>query len=139
MEMDEATIERIRAALAEACRELPVRLVVLFGSQALGTARPDSDVDIGVWFLGDTDYGALSAIIRAVEPIVGDREVDCVPLTWDNPTFTYNVADSCVPLYYRTDRDFVGFCLQAFHEYDGALEWRRAQKTYLDAWIGANT
>ena len=133
MRMDEATIETIRAALAAECPKLPVRLVVLFGSQLDGRARPDSDVDIGVWCDGETDY-PVSAIIRAVEPIVGGREVDCVPLGFDEPSFSLNVAQSCEPLYYRAEGAFIDFLLIAHREYDDALEWRRADRDWVHNW-----
>ena len=135
MKLDEATIERIRVKLAEVCPELPVRLVVLFGSQADGRARPDSDVDIGVWFIGDTDYEALGEIRAIAEVVAGDREVDCIPLRWDAPTLVLNVALSCIPLYYRTERDFIDFLLTAHRVYDDHAGWRRAMKEFVDAWL----
>ena len=36
--------------IGEYCKEKPVEVVYLFGSQADGTARPDSDYDFGVLF-----------------------------------------------------------------------------------------
>lgn len=131
--------DSLRVALETVCRDLPVRLVVLFGSQAQGRARPDSDVDIGVWFSGDPDYRALSRIASAVEAVVQRRDVDCVPLDFDHPSFALNVAQSCEPLYDRSGRAFMEFFLTAHNEYDDALEWRRAGKQYLDAWVAAHT
>lgn len=50
---DESAVERdrIRAVLDEH----PVRLAVLFGSRAVGTADPGSDVDLAVEFEADID------------------------------------------------------------------------------------
>ena len=132
---DPHLVAKLRAALGEVCPGLPVRLVVLFGSQADGRARPDSDVDIGVWFHGATEYSAVSAIIRAVEPIAGDREVDCVPLSWSAPTFTFNVAESGIPLYERTPISFLDYYLTAHNEYDEAAESRRAVRLHVHEWV----
>jgi uncharacterized protein len=133
--MDTELVTRLRAALGEVCPGLPVRLVVLFGSEALGTARPDSDVDIGVWFEDATDYGAVSTIIRAVEPIVGDREVDCVPLGWNRPSFALNVAESGIPLYERSPISFLDYYLTAHNEHDEAAEARRALRLHVHEWV----
>jgi predicted nucleotidyltransferase len=50
-----------RAALQRAAREVfadtPVRFAYLFGSQASGRPRPDSDVDVAVWLDPDTPPG----------------------------------------------------------------------------------
>ena len=35
--------------IASWCREQPVRLCVLFGSQATGQAHPGSDVNLAIW------------------------------------------------------------------------------------------
>lgn len=54
-------LERFRAALL---REFQPAKVILFGSQAAGTARPDSDVDLLVVFPGDGDLSHRSLDIR---------------------------------------------------------------------------
>jgi hypothetical protein len=43
--------------LAALCRRYHVATLELFGSQAKGTARPDSDVDLLVTFVGDRTPG----------------------------------------------------------------------------------
>ena len=133
--METELVVKLRAALGEICPDLPVRLVVLFGSQADGRARPDSDVDIGVWFQGATDYSAVSAIIRAVEPVAGGLEVDCVPLGWNRPSFALNVAESGIPLYERTPVSFLDYYLTAHNEYDEAAESRRAVRLHVHEWV----
>jgi uncharacterized protein len=41
-------LSRLRAAAPSAIASRPVRFAYLFGSQATGTARPDSDVDVAI-------------------------------------------------------------------------------------------
>lgn len=54
------------AALAELARRLStvrgVVAVVLGGSRARGTHRPDSDIDLGLYYRGDLDVAALRAL-----------------------------------------------------------------------------
>ena len=67
---------RIRHALAG---RADIRLAILFGSQARGTARDDSDIDIAVDAPG-VDLLDLAAMLAQAF----DREVDVVPL--DDPS-----------------------------------------------------
>ncbi|UYQ65455.1 nucleotidyltransferase domain-containing protein [Streptomyces peucetius] len=53
------TIEDMAARLA---RTSGVRAVALGGSRARGTHRPDSDWDLGVYYRGGVDVGALAAL-----------------------------------------------------------------------------
>jgi predicted nucleotidyltransferase len=63
-------------AMAEVLARFPeVRLAILFGSEARGTARPDSDIDIAV----DAPPASLGAIGAALSSRLG-AEVDVVGL-----------------------------------------------------------
>ncbi|MGW2858402.1 nucleotidyltransferase domain-containing protein [Streptomyces sp. NPDC001205] len=51
------------AALAERLTEVPgVRAVALGGSRARGAHRPDSDWDLGLYYRGEVDVGALARL-----------------------------------------------------------------------------
>lgn len=65
-------LERLRAALGD---RSDVRLAVLFGSLARGTARDTSDIDVAV----DGDGLDLGALARDISLAVG-READVVAL-----------------------------------------------------------
>ena len=65
-----------------------VRLAVMFGSAARHTARPDSDVDVGV--LLDDDDG-LPALRVTLERAVG-RSVDLVSLRTAPPLLRFEIA-----------------------------------------------
>lgn len=43
-----------------------IRAVVLGGSRARGTHRPDSDVDLGLYYEGELDLGALTDLARSI-------------------------------------------------------------------------
>jgi uncharacterized protein len=92
----------LRSALAG---RADVRVAVLFGSQARGTAREDSDVDVAV-DAPEADLLALGATLAAA---VG-REVDVVAL-----------EDATIPLLEHLVRD--GAVVHEGHPGDGAL-WR---------------
>jgi predicted nucleotidyltransferase len=92
---DEVTLARLRSALEASAL---VRLAVLFGSRATGTARSASDFDVGIlpWDSGLALQSEL-ALAAALSGVVG-QEVDLVRLDGDNPLLGREVA--------RT-----GFCL----------------------------
>ena len=43
------SVENMRRPLQNWCREQPIRLCVMFGSQATGQAHEHSDVDLAIW------------------------------------------------------------------------------------------
>ena len=85
-----------RAAVERIARECPgVRLVVLFGSVARGTARADSDADIGV--LGGQFWDALK-IGSEVGARLG-REPQVVDLEAANDLLRFEAARDGAPLF----------------------------------------
>jgi predicted nucleotidyltransferase len=66
-----------------------IRVAILFGSQARGVARPDSDVDIAVDAPGVDVLSLGAALARALE-----RDLDVVPL-----------EDATIPLLEHLVRD----------------------------------
>jgi predicted nucleotidyltransferase len=91
----ERILERIRARLAAAHGER-LRGVVLYGSQARGDARADSDIDVLVLLDGPVDYGRdLETNLAAVYPLALElgRRVSAKPV----PAADYDTVDC--PLY----------------------------------------
>lgn len=58
-----------RTALGSTLEEFPVRLAVLFGSQADGTAGEGSDIDVGIEFERETPRGKR---IETILPLLAD-------------------------------------------------------------------
>jgi predicted nucleotidyltransferase len=56
-----------------------VRAAMIFGSQATGTARPGSDIDV-LALIDDADRHRLNRSLLAAESML-DREIDCKPVT----------------------------------------------------------
>jgi len=97
----EAILNQIKARLRAAHGDR-LRGVVLYGSQARGHARPDSDIDILVLLDGPVDYGRdLEANLRAVYPLALElgRRISAKPVSASE----YETAEC--PLYTMAHRE----------------------------------
>jgi predicted nucleotidyltransferase len=67
-----------RNRLTDYCRDHCIRRLSLFGSQATGSARPDSDIDLLVEFDPGMEPGliGLAAMESELSSLLGDRKVD---------------------------------------------------------------
>jgi predicted nucleotidyltransferase len=75
-------LARLRAALATGPK---VRLAILFGSRAIGRARPDSDVDVGIVPVDAAMTLPEELALGAALSKALVQEVDLVRLDQDNP------------------------------------------------------
>lgn len=92
-----------RQRLAELCQKYRVARLDVFGSQARGTSRPDSDVDLLVTFEdGYTPGWELGGLYVELERLL-DRPVDLIT-RWtlehdESPRFREGVLSAVEPLY----------------------------------------
>jgi uncharacterized protein len=102
--------ERLRAAFAGGP---PLRLAVLFGSQATGRARPGSDFDIGIWPIDpDLPLHHELALAAALSEAAG-AEVDVVRLDVDAPQLGAEVARTGLCLFEGAPGTFAAFRAEA--------------------------
>ena len=71
----------------------------LFGSQARGTARADSDVDVAVYLDPATDinagFGVDAAIATDLMRALGRNDIDVVLLNRADPVLCFGMAFAC--------------------------------------------
>ncbi len=106
-----------RRSIADIARKRDLSLVVLFGSVAANTPRPDSDIDIAVKF-GGGDPGLLR-ILEVQEEISGlfrGRKIDLAVLNRADPLFMKKIAERCEFLYAEPG-EAAAFLLMAFKRY----------------------
>jgi predicted nucleotidyltransferase len=87
--LSDQALALIRSVLA---RHPEVKAARLFGSRALGTARPESDIDLALW--GDIDDRLLSRILA---------ELDALPLPYQFDVLRYERIEH-PPLKEHIDR-----------------------------------
>ena len=89
-----------RKALATICGRYSIRWLALFGSQASGTARADSDVDVIVDFEpGKTPGFGIVRVADALRAAFGGRRVDLVTRNGLSPRMRERVLAGAAPLY----------------------------------------
>lgn len=97
--MDIAPAQRLR--IADICNRYRVRRMRMFGSAAVGTERPDSDVDLLVEFIpGEAPGGfALVDMQDELSVVFGGRKVDLAfPSVLNNPYRRQAIEPQLQPL-----------------------------------------
>jgi uncharacterized protein len=107
-------IEKIRTVLD---RGPPLRLAVVFGSEAKGRVHLDSDVDLAILPVhSDLDPHTENQLSVEISRALG-REVDVVRLDRASTYLRWQIARDCVPVFAKTDIELVQFRSSAASEY----------------------
>lgn len=127
-------------ALRAVFRHYPEILAVyLFGSYADGTARPDSDLDLGVLPRTPTLRERLLDLLADLTAAGFDR-VDIVFLDQADPTLRYEVVRRNHPLYLAPDFDHGTYFSHVLREYwDLEPYLRIVRQAYKEKWLHDGT
>jgi predicted nucleotidyltransferase len=107
--LDLEFIDPLRAELA---RRGDVALAILFGSHAKGSARADSDVDLGVIPLIEWSLGQELQIAAALSSVVGS-EVDLVRIDVDDPLLGHELVETGRCVYEYTPGRYAAYRARA--------------------------
>jgi uncharacterized protein len=120
------SVDEIKKKLAPLFEEEGLKLVLLFGSAAAGTAHKKSDIDLGFLFEKPVDLLALTN--RVIRLLHTDR-VDVVDLKRAVPLLSFSVAKKGRLLYESSSGAYNEFCSLAFRRYVDSkkLRDRRAE------------
>lgn len=119
--------------LAAVCEKYNLILVVLYGSQARGTARPDSDQDVGVLkregLVKEQEFLSLHLDLSRA---LGMGNVDLVDLRRAPPLLKYEAARTGRALYEAQPGTFRLFHTLAWKLYqDDHYDLRRLDRVYV--------
>jgi predicted nucleotidyltransferase len=122
--------------LPEVCERFDVMFVVMFGSRTKGVARPDSDMDMGVWLR----TAPISAereldLIRALVLATHEGNLDVIVLNHADPLLGYHVVRDGVLLYERESGIFDRYRLWAWKRYLDTEKFRRLESEYVSAFL----
>jgi len=122
--------EKLKSRVENLAHKYGLGLVLLFGSQAKGEARKDSDVDIAILApkkLPEQDMVYLNFEFTNILPT--DR-VDLVDIHGAPPLLMKQIADSAKVIYQRTSQEYPNFLVYTDRLYAEAkplFDMRRAR------------
>ena len=100
-----------------------LKLVILFGGLAEGIYNAASDMDIAVLpqnsrdFIDNEIYSKLVYDFMEIEDIE-KRDADIILITSENPLLLYQIAKYGIPLYSKTEDDYMNFLCWARFTYE---------------------
>lgn len=107
-----------------------LRLIVLFGSQAQGTTRPDSDVDVAILPqhpLAPEEHLTLWAELASLF----EADIDLSVLLHAKPLLLWKVATTGIPLYERTSCTWAEFQSYASRHFWDTRKFREDLARYV--------
>lgn len=120
--------EARQARLQAALRDVPgLRLAVLFGSTAVGTARDNSDLDVGIAL--DQPHALSPSAIVGLERAAG-RAVDVVVLDSAPPLLRFEIARTGLVLLERDPYAWADFQAKAMIDW---WDWAPTMRVMRDA------
>ena len=126
-----ASLAKIIETVDDWCQQRPVRLCVLFGSQATGRLHPHSDVDLALWPSGSVPplerlrwVGELEmALVKDVSLVVVSADMD--------PVVGYEIVRQGRLIFEEQPGLWAVRRAQLWHAYNDSLPFRRAARQRL--------
>jgi len=115
----------------EWCYGRPVELCVLFGSQATGKGRPDSDVDLALWVEPPLEPLKKLHWLRELEDLL-DKEVNLVWVSPDlNPVLGFEIVRDGRVLFEKEPGIWATKRLHLWHTYTDTAPLRHMAREQL--------
>jgi predicted nucleotidyltransferase len=125
-------VQQMMAKIADWCSERPVKLCVLFGSQATGRQRPDSDVDLAIWPLQSPSAQTMLTWVRELESLLG-KSVGMALVSPDlDPVLGFEIVRDGRLVYEQQPELWFKHRSQLWHAYIDSLPFRRAAREQLN-------
>jgi predicted nucleotidyltransferase len=126
-----ADVQQMMTKVANWCSEQPVKLCVLFGSQATGHQRPDSDVDLAIWPLQSPSAQTKLTWLRELETLLG-KSVSLALVSPDlDPVLGFEIVRDGRLIYEQQPGLWIKHRAQLWHAYNDSLPFRLAAREQL--------
>ena len=124
-------LEKVIQVIANWCRERPVRLCVLFGSQASGQTHTRSDIDLAIWPTEPLSTPTRLRWLGELESLFG-KEVSLVLVSADlDPVLGIEIVRHGRLIYEREPGLWPHHRAQLWHAYNDSLPFLRAARQRL--------
>lgn len=132
MESNGAQGHQIISKISAWCETQPLKLGVLFGSQATGRQRPDSDVDVAIWPSQPPEAQTKLAWLRELETLLG-KSVSLVLVSPDlDPVLGFEIIKNGRLIFEKSPELWAKHRAQLWHAYNDSLPFRRAARAQLE-------
>lgn len=114
-------IDSKKSQIEKLAKKHKIKFVVLFGSQAKGVTREDSDFDIAVYMDEFSDLDKYNEVLFGLAKIFGvfEDKIDLTDLKNANPLLRYEIT-SRGNLLYGNELDYLNLKAFAFRDYINA-------------------
>jgi len=113
------------------CQQHPIKLCVLFGSQATGQTHAHSDVDIALWTMQALSPSERLDWVVSLESVL-DQNVSLVFVTVDlDPVLQFEIARQGQLIFEAQPGLWPEHRLHLWHAYNDSLPFRRAARQRL--------
>ncbi|OGC22045.1 hypothetical protein A2310_07090 [candidate division WOR-1 bacterium RIFOXYB2_FULL_37_13] len=129
-------LEIQKEKIEKLCKKHNVKLLILHGSYAKGTATGKSDIDVGILFKDAPKVGYFK-IIGDFGELFGDN-FDPAFLNGTEPMINYQVALNGKVLYEDQKGDFNNYKIGSIAKYMDTKKFRELEKLYIKRAIGRN-
>lgn len=124
-------IEKIKLEAAKVAQKHNLALVVLYGSQATGKAREDSDIDVAVLGKKPVSFKEELDLINNFIDIFKTDDVDVKSLHNVGPLFRYQVMRNSV-LLFGSPYNYHSYKAYAFRDYCDSQNLFRLKKILIN-------
>jgi predicted nucleotidyltransferase len=128
-------IEKKSREIRKVCQKYPVACLILFGSQAKGEERKESDIDVGVLFEREIPARDELQFFYDLINLFGTDRVDLVNLNRAGPVLQKEVALYGEPLFEREKGLFDEYLIRALNKYQDTKDIRKLEKELLEEFI----
>lgn len=129
MPLDKKVIAGLKKALA---KEPNVLAAYLFGSKAMGKARPDSDMDLAIVVKDRTKKEEFYFLKRISHLPFSNLDITVVDLQNSSTLFLHQIIKNGFPIYKKSEKERVIFESQAASRFFDSQYLRSIQDFYLE-------
>ena len=119
--------------LRNTCIKHGIKMVLLYGSQAMGNSNEKSDVDLGL-LLKDDSYD-FEDIIKDLMKVFNGNIIDVAILNHGDPVLKFEIISNYKILFCEEDEIFLEFYLNTVKQYNDTKKFRILEEVYLENFI----